>query len=139
MTPPDYSAWKFWLDIAQLIGLLAIGLYTWWANREKVNAKRFKSLEDEVRDRVTKTALDAIEKDREERCERHRDRTSSIEGEMKKLSSDLSHLPTKGDIGRVHSRMDDVAADMNKAIGELNGTRRQLDLVLESLLQGDKK
>ncbi len=137
--PLDYNAWKFWLDIAQLIGLIVIGLYTWWANREKVNSKRFKTLETKVGDRVTKVALDAIEKEREERCERHRERTGSIEGEMKGFKADLKHLPTKDDIGRVHARMDTVASEIDQAVGELRATTRQVNLVLESLLQRDKR
>lgn len=133
----DYQAWQFWFNVIQFLGLLALGIYTWWINREKVNAKRFKGLEDDVKERVTKVALEAFEKERERNCQRHRERTGSIEGELKKLGSDISHLPTQADIGRVYDRVHEVARDMDQAVGELKSTRHQLHLVLEELLRRD--
>lgn len=136
---PDYVAWKFWLDILQLIGLIVIGVYTWWANSNKATNKRFARLEAEVRSRVTSDALDGLEKERQTNCGLHRNRTSSIEKELQGISGEIKHLPKQEDVARVHARMDSVSNEMNQVVGELKATRRQLDLVLEELLRRDKR
>lgn len=138
METPNYVAWRFWIDMLVLVGVIANTAYTWWSTREKVNSKRFLRLENDVKERVTSAAIDAIEKEREVSCERHRGRTSSIEGEIKKLATEVQHLPGQADIARVHARMDSVSKEMDQAVGELRATRRQLDLVLEQLLRGSK-
>jgi len=38
----DYSAWRFWFDVLQLIGICIIGIYSWWISKERVTNKRFK-------------------------------------------------------------------------------------------------
>ena len=54
--PPDYTAARFWMDAGQLIGLIIIGVYTWWANREKVTTARFAGLETRMERVETKLA-----------------------------------------------------------------------------------
>lgn len=131
----NYEFWRFWMGVVQLVGTAVLGIYVWWTNREKVNSTRFKSLENEVRDRVTEAALTAIEKDRAERCDRHQARTSSIENELHGIKTELKYHPNQTDIARVHARMDTVSKELDQAVGEFRATRRQLDLVLEALIK----
>ena len=55
MTPPtiNYTAWRFWIDIFQMAVSLAVFIYVWWTNREKVTNKRFAGLEDRIKDLET--------------------------------------------------------------------------------------
>ena len=143
MTPPappqiDYPAWQFWFNVFQLLGLVALGIYTWWRDREKVTAKRFKLLEDQVKDRPTRKELDEKEKEQAVTCGKHQDRTRETETSLRAVAVELQHLPSQADIGKVHSRMDAVSREMNQALGELKAATRQLDLVLEELLRRDK-
>lgn len=46
MTPEmDYTAARFWMDVLQSAGVILLGIYTWWVNREKVTSSRFTALE----------------------------------------------------------------------------------------------
>ena len=134
----NYVAWRFWADMGLVVIAGGNIVYTWWSNREKVNSKRFAKLEEDVKARITSGALAAIEKEREGNCERHRSRTSSIEGEIKRLDSDIKHLPGKEDISRVHSRIDEVLGSTNNLGGEMRVIARQVDLVLEELMRRGK-
>ncbi len=158
MTLPqlDYAAWKFWISILQLIGIIGLGVYSWWTNREKVNNKRFRQLKVDIDKQVDKLQLEVDTKiSREEadsiaaghgnQCHLHRRKTddltrqaNQIELTVRGLQTEVGHLPNQSDIGRVHSRMDDVAKEIDQAVGELRATRRQMDLVLEQLLKGGK-
>jgi hypothetical protein len=45
---PDYTAYRFWFDVAQFAGLCILGVYTWWGNRAKVTSRRFKKYDDRL-------------------------------------------------------------------------------------------
>lgn len=44
----DYSSWQFWLDIAQIIALLLMVIYTHLANRSKANKGTIEQLSERV-------------------------------------------------------------------------------------------
>jgi len=44
----DYSSWQFWLDVAQIIALLVMAVYTHLANRSKANKGTIELLSDRV-------------------------------------------------------------------------------------------
>ena len=41
-------------------------------------------------------------------------------------------------IGRLHARVDEVKASISRVEGEMHGVRRQVDLIVKHLLQGDE-
>lgn len=125
----DYTAMRFWMDVIVIIAVAGNTVYTWFANREKVNATRLKAHEAKVNEKLT---------EHESRCSRHRELTGSLEGSLGRLQTEVHHLPSQADIGRVHARMDEVYGLVKGLDGELKGSRRQLDLVLEELLRRDK-
>ncbi|MGE4545827.1 MAG: DUF2730 family protein [Pedobacter sp.] len=134
----DYEALRFWRDAVLAVLMAANFIYTWWVNREKVNARRFKSLEDKVADKQDREEAKKATAEYEDRCLRHRERTGSIEGALGRLQTEVHHLPSQADIGRVHARMDDVLGLVKELGGNMQASRRQLDLVLEELLRRDK-
>lgn len=130
--------WKLAYEIFRDVLLLAFFVYTVWVNREKVNAKRFKTLETSVAEKQSREEMQKIMADREARCSRHQERTGSLEGGLGRLQTEVHHLPSQADIGRVHARMDDVLGLVKELGGEMKASRHQLNLVLEQLLGRDK-
>jgi hypothetical protein len=131
----DYRAWGFWKDIL----LLAINFCFWiWVfldRKNKATNERVSKVEGEQAETDKKVSL--IEQSIGP-CAKHRDQTTGMERVVAELRSEIKHLPSQKDIARVHVRMDTVTTEMNQAVGELNATRRQLDLVLEELLRREK-
>lgn len=130
--------WKLAYEIFRDVLLLAFFVYTVWANREKVNAKRFKTLENNVAEKTDRKELQKILADQENRCTRHRERTGNLEAGLGRLQTEVHLLPSQADIGRVHARMDDVLGLVKELGGEMKASRHQLNLVLEQLLGRDK-
>lgn len=130
--------WKLTYEVLRDVVLVAFFVYTVWANREKVNAKRFKTLENNVAEKPDRKELQKILADQESRCTRHRERTGNLEGGLGRLQTEVHLLPSQADIGRVHARMDDVLGLVKELGGEMKASRHQLNLVLEQLLGRDK-
>ncbi len=129
----DYTAWRFWFDILQLGGLCVLGGYSWWANREKVNAKRFASLEEEVRSRVTSEALKVIHKERDALCSKHQVRTEALE-------TTLRGAPTRSEISNLTHEISVLTSKLGRLEGRLDGLNRVADLINEFLInQGSKR
>jgi hypothetical protein len=108
----DYSAWRFWFDVLQLIGVLFIGVYTWIVNRSKAN----------------RTAIDRVDA-----------RVSRVQDRVTLLENDVRHLPDHDDLGAIHDKVNTVASGMSHIQGELHAINRTLNLINEHLLNGAKK
>ena len=131
----DYSAWKFWFDVLQLLGTLALGIYVWWSNREKVTARRFATLEREVAVRVTAEALKTIEGDRLANCKQHDARTKKLEMDLTRIDSNLKHMPSHDDLSRIHSRIDEVHGSVREQTGLVKGIDHQVTMILEAMVK----
>lgn len=142
------------MSVGQLVGIISLGIYSWWTNREKVNNKRFGQLKVDIDTKVdqlqvavdtkiSREEADNIAAGHGSQCHMHRRKTDDLSRQanqialtVRGLQAEVGHLPDQSDIGRVHARMDDVAKEIDQAVGELRATRRQMDLVLEQLLKG---
>ena len=101
LTPElDYGAARFWMDVFQNGGLIALGVYTWWVNREKVTAERFARLEK----RLTKVELSggcAGHGDFDKRLRLVEEAVSAINGRLKGIGHSLNiiqeYLMTRGE------------------------------------------
>lgn len=90
----DYPAWKFWIDAAQLGGLCAIGIYTWWTNREKVTNRRFQDHEDRI------IVLEITAKNAPV-CQHHGElahRIEDIHGDLRELSGSVNGVKRAVDL-----------------------------------------
>jgi len=59
----DYSAWRFWFDVAQYIIIVATGLYVWTSSRFNASTKDIRSVEKTIggiETRVTRLETSAI-------------------------------------------------------------------------------
>lgn len=136
----NYTAWRFWFDVMQVAGLFAIGTLSWWFNREKVTAKRFKALEDDVKARVTVAALAELEEKRAVRCELHSRRVSDAEGAISRVGTELRNMPSRDELGRLNDGIAHLSEKLGKVEGRLDGINRAADLMNEFLInQGSRR
>lgn len=142
----NYAAWQFWFNVANTVGLILLGAYTIWVNREKVTARRFKRLEDAVAKRVTEDDLDARNEKQENNCLLHVARTGKLELDVTKLNVELKNVPGSESIKAVHKRIDEVhgrvttvQGQLENISGQLKGVGRNVDLIQEFLLSEKKK
>jgi hypothetical protein len=136
----DYGAARFWFDVAQVGGLIALGAYSWWRDREKITAKRFKALEDDVAARVSSKALEEIEQKRVQACDLHRRRVTDMEGAIGRMETEVRYLPSRAELSHLTDGMKQLAAQLGKVEGRLDGINRAADLMNEFLInQGSRK
>ncbi|MDR5857937.1 DUF2730 family protein [Halomonas eurihalina] len=107
----DYSQGKFWIDLLQLVGLVALGIYTHITHRSKANSQAI----EEVRNHVI-----------------------SIERRVDVLENRQAQAPTHGDLAILHKRVTNATETMERLAGEFQATNRQLGLIHEHLLN-DKR
>ena len=108
----DYEAWRFWIDISQVVLTAAIGIYVWVVNRTRVNAARIRKLEDDI----------------DERLDGHDDRLARIE-------SAIEHGPKREDFGRIYARLDEVVQTMSRIEGENQALASNVGLIHQHLLE----
>lgn len=138
--PIDYTAWRFWFDVLQLVGTIAIGIYVWWANREKVNSSRFRGLQDQVTEKIGREEVRQIMTKHEAACHRHREQTGNLDATLRGLQSEVHHLPSRSEIKGLNDNITDLAGKMGKLEGRLEGINRAADLMNEFLInQGGRK
>ena len=111
----DYDEWKFYLDLLQFLGTIALGIYVWFSNRQRVTTGRIETLSNETK----KELID------------HELRIVSLE-------SDMKHMPTNGDIKGLSERMDALNQSLSTAAGRLEGINRAVDLINEHLINGSR-
>lgn len=103
----DYEAAKFWMSFLQLVGVVALGIYTYMTNKTKANASAIEAVKDD---------FDGI-----------KSRVTAIEGKME-------NAPTHQDISKVYGRLNDVAEDLSGARGQMSALSHQLSMVNQYLL-----
>ena len=132
--------WKLVYSVFRDVLLVGFFLYTVWANREKVNAKKFKNLETQVADKQSRDEAKKSLSEHEERCRRHREQTVDLAATLRGLQSEVNHLPSRSEIKGLNDNITDLAGKMGKLEGRLEGINRAADLMNEFLInQGGKK
>lgn len=103
----DYRALQFWMNALQFLGLVALFVYTHFANKSKANA----------------SAIDAVKGD----YDLLKNRVTVVEGK-------LENAPTHQDLSKVYDRLNDVAEDLSGARGQMRVLSSQLSMVNQYLL-----
>jgi hypothetical protein len=96
------------LDVLQIAGLIAVGVYTWFINRTKAN-----------RDSISR--IDA--------------RVHAIEQRFERVETDIHHLPSHHEIAAVHEKINRFGKSLENLRGEVGGIGRTLTLIHQSLLE----
>lgn len=114
----DYSAAKLALDVAQIAGLCALGLYQHLSNKSKANAG----------------AINKVRHDLEESQDRLEARISRAERRQDVFESRMDNAPTHQDLSKVYDRLNDVAEDLSGVSGQMRSLSHQLSMVNNYLL-----
>jgi hypothetical protein len=130
----DYTAWRFWFDILQIGGLIALGAYSWWRDREKVTSKRFAALERQVSDRLSNTAHTSIEEKRDSDCLAHKARTTEIEMVINRVGSEIRNMPSRQEMAGLSHDITLLTSQIGRLEGRLEGLNRVADLMNEFLI-----
>ena len=131
----NYTAWWFWLNVAQIIATMGIGVYVWWVNREKVTAGKFLRLEKQVGERITRGELDEFRADNKDRLDRHRSEMIETQNRLIKIESDIYHLPDQQDLKNLADRIGSLDSSLHEFSGRLQGINRAVDLINEFLIK----
>ena len=84
----DYAAGRFWLDVGQVAGLVALGVYSWWTNRARVTNDRFK----EHNDRLIKLEQSVENAPTSKQYNELRGCMGTLSGELKKTEGKLDGI-----------------------------------------------
>lgn len=136
----DYTAWRFWFDILQIGGLIALGVYSWWRDREKVTSKRFTALEKQVSDRLSSSAHTSIEEKRDGDCIAHKARTTENEMLLSRIGSEIRNMPNRQEMAGLSHDITLLTSQIGRLEGRLEGINRVADLMNEFLInRGEKR
>jgi len=130
----DYTAWRFWFDALQLIGTGVIGVYVWWANREKVTATKFAELEKKVAARIQTTDHKIVEDKRNADCLRHQTKMGELELNIGRIGSEVRNMPSRQEMAVLSHDINDLTNQLGQLKGRLEGINRVADLINEFLI-----
>lgn len=111
------------LSILNMIGLWAVAIYTWQANRKRVTTERIATLQK---------AMDANMESLKSGIDRQNQRLTAVE-------RDLKNGPTHDDLKRLHQRIDALAGGVRELAGEFKGANATLHLIHAYMLKGSKE
>ena len=120
----DYEAARFWMGFLQILGLVALFVYTHVTNKSKANASAINTVRGDM-----EATYDHLE-ERVVRCERRQD----------VFESPMDGAPTHQDLSKVYDRLNDVAEDLSGCSGQMRALSHQLSMVNSYLLnaKGDQ-
>jgi len=107
----DYEAAKFWLEVVMMLVNIALWLFIWNSNKNRVTSEKIAGLELEI----------------ENKLEDHAEKLGRMD---ERLKVSIGHHELKPVYDRMNS--------MQKELSEINGKMHTLDLIHEMLLKGDK-
>ncbi len=135
----NYEAWRFWMGVAQLVGTLAIGVYVWWTNREKITNKRFRALEKDVAKKTSEAAVQSLIEKHVPGCP-NAAKAVAMDSKLTRLEAELRSMPGRTEIQHLNDNIAELSNDLGKLHGKLGGINRAVDLINEFLInQGGKK
>ena len=108
----DYSSWGFWLAAAQAVGAVIVGA---------IGALL-------LRMRKSESRVEAVDKQIDRRLD-------DIDSRLTRVEGAIEHGPKREDLGRIHTRIDEVAAAIARIEGESHTVARNVDLIHQHLLE----
>ncbi|MCS4503880.1 DUF2730 domain-containing protein [Arhodomonas aquaeolei] len=109
----DWNAARFALDALVLIGVVVVGVHTWWVSRRHATADAIRQVDDRVDD---------------------------VEQRLTQAETDLRNMPSQTDVSELSQRIGGLHGDLREIKGSLQGLSRAVDLMNEHLIrQGSKE
>lgn len=131
---PNYQAWQFWFGVFQFVGLVALGVYTWWTNREKITAKRFLGLERQFAKCMPVAEHQAAEDTRNADCRAHQLRTGEVELSLARIGSEIRNMPNRQEMAALSHDINGLTRKLGNVEGRLDGLNHTLALINEFLI-----
>lgn len=119
MPPIDYSAAKFWLDIAHWLALIAIGIWTYLRTRDNENASAVKAVAVELADFIRASNLANQEQNQR----------------LTVMEETVKHLPTARDQSDLREEMASLAGSVEGMGTLLKRLEHQTQLIHDHLLR----
>lgn len=107
----DYNALQFWLGLVNLLGVVVIGIYTWWAGR----------------DRATASAIAAVNQ-----------RVEQNEREIYRLDLQVKDSLRLKDLSDLYESVSDINREMGAFSANLKAANDQLRLHQEFLMSSGR-
>ncbi len=106
----NYEAWKFWIDIVEVVLVAGVYFYVWFVNMNKATNER----------------IDGVEEATDERLDNHESRIATLEGQM-------GALPTHHDMDDIKRQFASLGRETSEQTGMLKALTTQVGLIQEWL------
>lgn len=116
---PDYEALKFYLALLNAIGVAAVGIYTWWANR----------------DRATQAAIGAVREEMAKRLDSVADKVHTAVARVADVEHDVQERLKLADLSDLYQGINKLGREMGELTSELKAMSRQLTQHSDVLLR----
>lgn len=114
----DYKSLSFWWGVLQAMCTAAVFFYAHFKAAGRANAK----------------AIEALRKGTREQFTEMRGKAHELDTRMHRLEERAANLPTHEDIGRIHTRVDNLGEGQKKLEGIMITVAAQVTLIHETLL-----
>ena len=123
----DYTAWRFWVDMANLAWGLAVCIYVWFQTRRKDIDQKFKTVGNNIKAMGTTIG---------ERCERQCQRIDDLEKKDIAIESKVDSMPGHNEVKELSDRINVLQGTISELNGRLGGINRAVDLLNEHHING---
>ncbi len=131
----DYSAAKFYLSFVELIGILAIGVYTYYASRNRARKQQVNELQSDLKKlTIVVSHIEEHQEKADEVIQRSLELVSELEKRLATVETKQAAQPTHEDVGKVYDRLHHTNRALDTLTGEMSGVKHQLSLMLEHLM-----
>ena len=115
---PNFEAWDFVLALANAAGVMVVGVYTWWTNRDKATADAIEGLRNAMDNQTEEIRLEL----------------TAIERRVNKSEHEIGTRLKLQDLGDLYELMNRMNREMGELNAELKANRAQLQLHQEYLM-----
>lgn len=111
----NYEAWKFWIDLLQLLLVGGVYVFVGFLNHSK----------------ATNARISDVEQDTDQRLDAHESRLSNLEGQLKQL-------PTHKDMDEIKRALAGLARETSEQTGTMKAMGAQLGRINDWLFEKAK-
>lgn len=115
----NYETWDFLLALANAVGVALVGLYTWWANRDK----------------ATSDAIERVRQSLDDTSDQLRIEIRAIESRVSESEHDIGTRLKLGDLGDLYDTLNRLNREMGELSGALKANSAQLQMHQEFLMK----
>lgn len=130
----DWNEQRYWLELANFASIGVVGLYTWFANRQRITLDRLQTMETSIEGKIggLSERLAVVEGG----CARCTGMPIELEKIYKRLVAIEVHIASAHPEGTAAAakRLNDIEGMAREMHGSIIALTRQMDLLYQSLL-----